>query len=350
MSIESLARSTPRQTRRIVERCIRSGVVPYITSSPGMGKSSIVKQIAEDYGLILIDHRLSTSAPEDLSGLPRFRDDGRAEFAPFADLFPLEGDEVPEGYNGWLLLLDEFPSASKSVQAAAYKLVLDRMTGQKKLHPNVAIVCAGNLQSDRAIVNPIGTALQSRMVHIEMMVDFDEWLEDVAIPEKWDDRLIAFLSANRTYLMDFDPNHENKTFCCPRTWGFVNSLLKTGYKGPIPAEDTPMYGGAITTGVATSFVQFTAVYKEMVSLKDILHDPMEAKLPTKPDLCWATITSLCTQIDKGNYVEIFKYISRFKEVTFKILFYRTVIKTLPEIDDTQEYRDAAIQLGKYIHS
>lgn len=350
MSIESLARSTPRQTRRIVERCIRSGVVPYITSSPGMGKSSIVKQIAEDFGLILIDHRLSTSAPEDLSGLPRFREDGRAEFAPFADLFPLEGDEIPDGYNGWLLLLDEFPSASKSVQAAAYKLILDRMTGQKKLHSNVAIVAAGNLQSDRAIVNPIGTALQSRMVHIEMMVDFDEWLDDVAIPQKWDERVIAYLSANRTHLMDFDPSHENKTFCCPRTWDFVNNLLKTGDKGPIPEDDTAMYGGTITTGIATSFVQFTAVFKDLVSLKEITDDPEKARIPDKPDLLWATVTSLCTQINMANYVEIFKYISRFSTVTFKILFYRTVIKTLPEIDGTDEYRNAAIALGRYVHS
>lgn len=349
MSIDSLAFSTPRQTRRYVERCILSGVVPYITSSPGMGKSSIVKQIADDYGMILIDHRLSTSAPEDLSGLPRFREDGRAEFSPFADLFPLEGDPIPEGANGWLLLLDEFPSASKSVQAAAYKLILDRMTGQKKLHPNVAIVCAGNLQSDRAIVNPIGTALQSRMVHINMQVSFDEWLDDVAIPQKWDERIIAYLSANQPHLMDFDPNHENSTFCCPRTWEFVNKILKTGDKGQIPAEDTVLLGGTITTGIATSFVQFTAVYKELVSLQEIMKNPEEARLPNKPDLCWATVTSLSTQIDMSNYVEIFKYVRRLQQTTFRILFYRSIMKTCPDLASTDEWRQASVELGRYIY-
>lgn len=106
MSIDSLSVCTPRQARYNIERCLKANVVPFITSSPGLGKSSIVKQIAEDYGLILIDHRLSTSAPEDLSGLPRFREDGTAEFSPFAGLFPLRGQAIPEGKNGWLLFLN----------------------------------------------------------------------------------------------------------------------------------------------------------------------------------------------------------------------------------------------------
>ena len=90
------------------------------------------------------------------------------------------------------------------------------MTGQKKLHPNVMIVCAGNKATDRAIVNPLGTAMQSRVVHFEMELNFDIFVEDVMIPQQWDERLVAFLHANPGYLHDFDPAHKNKTFCCPR--------------------------------------------------------------------------------------------------------------------------------------
>ena len=43
------------------------------------------------------------------------------------------------------------------------------------LHKNVAIVCAGNLETDNAIVQPMSTALQSRLVHLELVVDSKEW-------------------------------------------------------------------------------------------------------------------------------------------------------------------------------
>lgn len=130
-----LYRCTPRQITRFVDDVIHAGLVPFVQSSPGMGKSSLMRKVARDNNLQLIDHRLSTSAPEDLSGLPEFYDTPygrRARFAPFGDLFPLEGDvpntrvvkeaegdtpEVTRQYDGWMLFLDEFNSASKSVQA-----------------------------------------------------------------------------------------------------------------------------------------------------------------------------------------------------------------------------------------
>ena len=117
MAENSIYRCTPRQAKRYVLECLEAGLVPVLESSPGMGKSSIMREVAQELGLFLIDHRLSTSAPEDLSGLPRFREDGTAEFAPFADLFPLRGAAIPKGYNGWMLFLDEWNAASKAVQA-----------------------------------------------------------------------------------------------------------------------------------------------------------------------------------------------------------------------------------------
>lgn len=35
------------------------------------------------------------------------------------NLFPLKGSKIPEGYEGWLIFLDEFMSADKFTQAAA---------------------------------------------------------------------------------------------------------------------------------------------------------------------------------------------------------------------------------------
>lgn len=58
---------TPRQLKLMLADILMAGLVPFIQSDPGIGKSSIVKQLAKEYGLKVIDHRLSTSAPEDLN-------------------------------------------------------------------------------------------------------------------------------------------------------------------------------------------------------------------------------------------------------------------------------------------
>ena len=119
ISIDDLHIHDPREARKSAVRVLKAGIVPFLQSSPGIGKSSIMRDIAKEFNLKVIDHRLSTSSPTDLSGLPWIVD-GMARFNPF-EFFPIKGVDIPEGYDGWLLFLDEFNSAPKSVQAAAYQ-------------------------------------------------------------------------------------------------------------------------------------------------------------------------------------------------------------------------------------
>lgn len=345
MSSINLYRCTPRQIRTMTLDCLYAGLVPFIQGSPGVGKSSILRSIGKELNLQLIDHRLSTSAPEDLSGLPRFDENGLARFAPFADLFPLENTAMPDGKDGWLLFLDEFNSASKAVQAAAYKLILDKQVGQFNLHERVAVVTAGNLSTDRAITNPIGTAMQSRVVHLELQVDFEEWLYDVALAENYDERIIAYLSYKQEALMDFRPDHNEKTFACPRTWEFMNRLVKDK---DITEEKTPLYAGTITSGVAVDFVQFTKVYDTMISVKEILKDPFGAPIPRDISTRWAVISHMMENVEETNFSDLCIYANRF-DMTFKILFFRSVMARQPKLRSHPGFANAMRELSRYLN-
>lgn len=340
----NLYRCTPRQTRKFINECLYAGLVPFVQSSPGMGKSSIMRSVAKELDLKLIDHRLSTSAPEDLSGLPRFNEQGYAEFVPFSDLFPLESTPMPTGKQGWMLFLDEFNSAHKDVQAAAYKLILDRMTGQYPLHDNVVITAAGNLSTDRAITNPISTAMQSRVVHLEMEINFDEWLYDVALAEGYDSRLIAFLNQFPGKLMDFRPDHNEKTFCCPRTWEFTNRLIQGK---EVSDESAALLAGTITSGVAVDFVQFTKIYKNMVNISTILADPATCPVPHDASTKWAVISHMMEKVDNSNFGGLATYADRFT-LDFRILFYRSVLVRHPSLRQHPSFAKAMSELVRYL--
>lgn len=353
--MSNMFKCKPRQARKFIIECIQAGLVPFLQSSPGIGKSSITHRIGKDFSLAVIDHRLSTSEPTDMTGLPRFDQFGNAYFAPFVELFPLIDTKLPGDKHGWLLFLDEFNSAPKAVQAAAYKLILDKMVGQHRLHPNVAIVAAGNLATDRAIVNPLSTAMQSRVVHLEMEVDFDQWLEDVAIPEHYDPRIIAFLMQFPDKLMDFKPDHHERTFCCPRTWEFVDRLISTkdsetgaAISKPVTDESAILLTGAITSGVAMQFVQFTKMYSDLVSIHDIRKDPKGCKIPTENALKWAIITHMMEKINDENFKDLSTYASRF-DLSFRILFYRSILIRKPELRTHSEFGPAVAEIIKYIH-
>lgn len=352
MSGMSAFRCTPRQVRSFVIEILMAGLVPFIRSSPGMGKSSIVKSIAKEYNMELIDIRLSTCAPEDLTGLPMF-ENGVAKFAPF-DMFPIQGTPLPRGKDGWIIFLDEFNSAVRTVQAASYKLILDRMIGVNKLHDKVMIVAAGNLDTDRAITNNIGTAMQSRMIHLEMQLNHEEFMEDVAFKDNWDMRIISYLNYMPAKLHDFRPDHNNSTFCCPRTWEFMNKMIKGKEFGYNPDgsyqmdEKAPMYAGAITSGVAVEFINFTKVFQNLTKIGDILHDPSTAKLPTDPPLKFATVTYLIEQANDKNFEKITEYINRFTS-EFRVLFFRGLLIQKPELRSHPSFNKAMLELSRYLH-
>lgn len=348
MTEPNLYRCTPRQVRTYVEEVFEAGLVPNIISSPGMGKSSILRGVAEAFNLELLDNRLSTMSPVDLNGFPTMKIINGVEYASFAPFenFPVDTTELPKGKEGWLVFYDEFNSGAKTVQAAAYKVILDRMIGLRKLHERVVQACAGNLMTDRAITNNLSTAMQSRLITIEMMLSHREWLEDVAYPEDYDEKIIGFLNFEEKYLMDFRPDHQDKTFACPRTWEFMNKLIKGKSIEHIKSR-TSLYAGTITSGVAAAFVQYCGVYTNLITIQAVLADPDNAAVPSDMESKWAIVSSLSGKVTDDNFAEICTYIDRF-DLTFRIMFYRSAQTRQPKLRSHPAFAKAMSTLIRYL--
>lgn len=303
---------------------IQAGLVPMIEGSPGVGKSGIVHQIAKQYGLKVIDLRLSQCEPTDLMGFPNIKSTPAKTTAGYVpmDTFPIESDPVPEGYNGWMLFLDEFSSAVRAVQAAAYKVVLDRMVGQHKLHKNVAIVCAGNKETDGAIVEPLSTALQSRLVHLTLEVDHQEWV-NYAIGENFDPRITSYIGFKPDAVYTFKPDHTDKTYACPRTWEFVNKLLKKiDVNSPLAQ---PLLAGTISEGVAMDFLSFCRLEDELPKMSRILADPTGIPVPQEPSILWALTGSIAAHANEKNVDDLIKFIKRMP-VEFQVVCLRDLVR------------------------
>ena len=308
------------QAVSMMTTAIKAGLVPMFVGSPGCGKSQSVYQIANTYKLKVIDLRLSQCDPTDLLGMPSIIGK-KAGYVPM-ETFPIEGDAIPAGYSGWLLFLDEFNSAVPAVQAAAYKLVLDRMVGIHHLHKNVAIVCAGNLETDNAIVQPMSTALQSRLIHMELVVDCKEFL-DWAYEAGFDHRITDQLKFKPGNLFTFKPDHTDKTYACPRTWEFANKLLK--HIDVTDKDALPLLAGTLSEGVAREFIVFCKIYKELPSIEQIRSEPHTVVVPTEPSIIYALTGALSNHASKENFNDLMVYINRMPS-EFQIVTLRETIR------------------------
>lgn len=310
-------------TIRLVTAYIKAKLVPFIEGSPGIGKSEIVKQIAKEYKLKVIDVRLSQCDPTDLLGFPdihRNQPRPKAGYVPM-ETFPIEGDPIPDGYAGWLVFLDEFNSAPLAVQAAAYKLVLDRMVGIHPLHQNVAIVCAGNREQDNAIVQPMSTALQSRLAHIELVVNANEFVD-------WGQRngihhwITDYIQFKPGQVYTFMPDHTDKTYACPRTWEFANRILKLADS----FEDRlALLTGVISEGVAREFLKFCEIYESLPKPAQLIADPDGVAIPREPSILYALTGTLSHNATKDNFDKLMRVIKRLP-VEFQVVTMREAVR------------------------
>ena len=243
----------PSEVHDFVLDAILCKQVAYIAGPPGIGKSQVIHQVFEECNLKMIDVRLSQYLSEDLTGLPE-RDEktGKAKYLPF-ETFPLEGDEIPDGYDGWGVLLDELPSASEEVLAAAYSLILDRMVGGRNLHKRCVVVAAGNRATDSAIARPLPDTLITRMLPADMVVNNEDWLYWAGKSSGSNEQVINFIEKNPTQLYaptPVDDREENETYATPRGWEKVFAHVNLHEKRTMKEEE-----GVDSSGVPTGKIE-----------------------------------------------------------------------------------------------
>lgn len=335
----------------MIERTLNAGLVGFLEGSPGIAKSSMVRQVAEEFNLKLIDVRLMTLDPSDIGGLPMpvdvVQSNGnvikRMQHIP-STLFPLEGDDLPlklkDGkpyevpaldvngkplldskkkpvmelarYDGWLIVFEELTSCMPAMQSASYRILLEREVGEYKLHPAAEMLATGNKQSDKAVVMPMSTALRTRLCFIEVEADFKSWI-NWAHKNDIDPRIISYLQWKPEYLHQFDPSIKQLNCPTPRTWHFASDILKQDESNTAEVDTvtTTLLKGVIGT-TAIEFSNFLGYFASLPKIEDILKDPINADMPTEPGHQYALTTVLSQEMATNDKAvsDIVKYASR----------------------------------------
>jgi len=260
--------------------------------------------------------------PSDLVGLPYFNaDHTKSDFIP-PSYFPLEDDEVPTGYNGWLIFFDELSSAAPSIQASSYKIILDKMVGQSKLHKKVLMIAAGNKASDKAITHRMSTALQARLVHYELEINSNDWL-NWAMENEIDYRIIAYIKFKPSALFQFKPDHNDATYATPRTWHFLSKLIEDEIS--LTHEILPMITGTISEGSGREFNAYCQVFDKLPTFDQIAADPKGIEVPTEPSILYAVTSMIASKMTKDTVDKLMGFVNRLP-IEFAIILLQQALR------------------------
>lgn len=268
---------TPQQLREYLDRLItnRLFLSTMIWGPPGIGKSSIVAQVATAHKLEFIDVRLSQLAPTDLRGLP-VPENGRSKWFP--------PEFLPDGGQG-ILFLDELNMAPPAMQGIAQQLILDRRVGSYTVPEGWYIWAAGNRKEDRASVFEMPAPLANRFLHLSASADFDSF-KAYALSSELHEQVIAFLAFRPTLLHKPDP--QSPAWPSPRSWEMASRLHAVGL------DVAPVVG----EGAAAEFEAYRTVYNSLPDLAAIVEGQGDRiPFPHEPSIRYAATIGLTVRAD-----------------------------------------------------
>jgi len=298
-----------------------------ILGPPGGGKTTIVREVAEELGVPVVLRNPALTPVEDF-GAPDMLAQGKSFGYKMPDWFPYKGKPGTE--RGGILLFDDRTQASPDHQKAIAHICQARDLHGVPMADGWQVVSTGNRQSDRAGATRTLSHLANRETSIELETDLNDstkWMIDHGVrPE-----VVSFLRFRPNLLHDFDPQRDANP--SPRMWvEGISDILDV-----VPSEaEYECFKGAVGEGPSAEFVGYLRIFRKLPNPDAILMNPTTADVPTDPATLYALSGALSHRATGGNFERVCTYCERMPP-EFSVLTISSAVRKDPDLCNTQAF-------------
>lgn len=315
----------------------------FIFGAPGIGKTEIVTQAAEELGLDLLVVDLEFMDPSDFLGVPKPVDikSDKPEGAGVTRgnppvWLPRTNNGKKYKDKGGIIFFDEVNRANQPVVTGCMKLFQSRRVMEYVLPTKWLIVAAGNRVSDdiEEAVKEMPTAFWDRVDAVNYVPTIEGFvshvtgvdakgkktssydylpdggggapLREIVLPE-----LLAFLQFSKEYFHTLDPSTlaAGRKFATPRGWIDASKTLysnllviqaETGKKQISPEEVKDIFSASVGPTAAGAFLEFYQIVKNFppADLEKVFTEPEKAPIPKSgdsPNHIWAKLAAVVSK-------------------------------------------------------
>lgn len=190
----------------------------------GIGKTQIMKQIADDLKMDCEFFYLAHVEREDIGGIPYPGKDGQSyRFLCESSILEIIKNERPT-----LLVLDEWNRGEKPVMSAAFTMMESRRFGSYTLPDHVHIMACMNPSQGAYAVNEAekDPAFRRRLCFLGVQANIDAWVNYAQGRGEFHPLVVEFVRKKPAYLNDTQTRDAGKIYASPASWEKISNTMK----------------------------------------------------------------------------------------------------------------------------
>lgn len=251
----------------------------FLMGPPGIGKTDIMNQIAEEMDIALVSYSMSHHTRQSALGLPFISNkvyDGQeyrtTEYTMSEIIASIYDVMESSGKKEGILFLDEINCISETLAPSMLQFLQYKVFGRHQVPEGWVIVTAGNPPEYNSSVREFDLATLDRLKRIDVTPDFTAW-HKYAQNEGIHTAVLTYLEIKKDDFYSVKTTVDGKEFVTARSWVDLSDMMKLYEENGLPVDRELIRQYVQDERIARDFATYYDLfyrYREAYRIEDIL--------------------------------------------------------------------------------
>ena len=239
----------------------------FLMGPPGIGKTAVMEQIAQELGVGLVSYSMSHHTRQSALGLPFIvhKNYGGKEYSvseyTMSEIIASVYDMIEEtGLKEGILFLDEINCVSETLAPAILQFLQYKVFGRHQVPYGWIVVTAGNPPEYNNSVREFDIVTWDRLKRIDIDPDYDAWKE-YAVNAGVHPAITTYLDIKKTDFYKIESTLDGKTFATARGWTDLSATMRIYERRGFP----------ITEGLVGQYIQNKQIARDFAIYYDLFN-------------------------------------------------------------------------------
>ena len=216
----------------------------FLLGAPGIGKTAIMEQIAEELDLALVSYSMTHHTRQSALGLPFIKQKSYdkltydvSEYTMSEIIASIYETMEQSGVKEGILFLDEINCVSETLAPSMLQFLQYKVFGRHKVPEGWVVVTAGNPPLYNKSVREFDVVTLDRLKVIEVEADYDTWRK-YAVERSVHPSIISFLDIKKDFFYHMETVAGGRSYVTARGWEDVSEMIKLYEEDGLKVDET----------------------------------------------------------------------------------------------------------------